>query len=222
MVTLSEALFGYLYRFIFIYLGTLLEANMNKSLDFRVLIYYFLCFLFLLAVVVILIVGCIFTTPTNSDNQPYESRIGLLGKFILQIQFSSLIIELIRTVLLFIPTFYSSTGLSIKGSVYPVLVVGQRFIESEYLASRNSSEKDSIYYYKKILFCFYIDLALHKPVTSKDVELRETIKSRETQSSVNRITIVQDQDNPLNMTRNSEKSPVSRITTVDASRIRTV
>ena len=56
--------------------------------------------------------------------------------------------------------------------------------------------------------------------------VRQSTLERQNQV-LNRITVVQDQNNPLNITREITRNSVlstntSRITTVDASRIRTV
>ena len=210
MENLSDTVFTYIYEFIFVSLGAVLEANMDKSLDIRTIIYYFLCFAFLVVVVVTLVVGCILTTPTNSDNQPYQTRTGLLDRFILQIQFSSFITDFAYTILLFIPNCYCSIGVAYqwtsKGSVYPLVLVGQRFIESECLASR--SEKDSsgrYYYYYKRVVCFYFEYAISmslatkiglvKESSTKVVELPDTSQRSETET--NRITTIEQTSSPL-------------------------
>lgn len=220
MENISAVLFTYIYEFIFIRLSALLEANMDKSLDIRKFIYYLLCFAFLLVIVVILILGCIFTTPTNSDNQPYQSRIGRLDTFILQIQFSLFITDFVYSVLKFVPNLYCSIGLSYrrsdKGSVYPLLLIGQRFIESEYFVNRNINDSDknhssNYYYYKKILW-FYFEIYLSSSLAarvglvevskSKDVQLRDTSHTGNgTEANVDhvgtRITMVENISNPM-------------------------
>ena len=196
MENLSDSVFVYVYKFIFINLGAILEANMDKSLDIRTIIYYFLCFAFLVVIVIILVIGCIFTTPTGSDNQPYQTRIGLLDRFILQIQFSSFITDFICTVLLFIPNCYCSIGVTYqwtsKGSVYPLVLVGQRFIETEYLAN-DSSGKYKNYYYKRVI-CFYFEYAIGMPNT-KVIELLDVSQMSKTET--NRITTIEHSSSPI-------------------------
>ena len=172
---------------------------MDKTFDFRLVIYYLSCFAFLVVIVVILIIGCIFTTPTNSDNQPYQTRIGLLDKFILETQFSLFITEFIYTVLLFIPNFYCSVGLHYKrtgkGSVYPVLVVGQRFVENEHLTNRNGSS--NYYYLYKKLLCFYIEFVVSQSFAvkiglgNKSEKNKERETTTESKGEASRITIVE-------------------------------
>ena len=176
---LSEQIFQYVYYSIFIYLGTCLETNMGKqSTNIKSGIYYFLCFLFMMVIIVILIVVCVLTTPTDQQNQPIHSSTAVLLRLILELQLSVIIIDFTLSMLLFIPSFYFSAGLSYKLKVLKLLIIGQRFIESEYISSFDSPR---CYYCCKELGIFYYEFAVTKSFAikkgwitdSKDIE-RET------------------------------------------------
>ena len=151
-----------------------------------------------IVLVSILIVAAVFTTPTDNNNQPCERRIGLLDKFIIQIQLPAFIIDFILVVLLFIPTFYFSIGLSLthKGKVwvYPLLIIGQRFIEIEFLLLHDDNGGTDQYTYECKHICFfYVEYAhmkrLSKESRSNEVELSTTV--------VNRIATVEYTSNPI-------------------------
>jgi hypothetical protein len=105
-----------------------------------------------------------------------------------------------------------------KGSIYSLIVVGQRFIESEYLTNRNSN--DDCYFYKRLV-CFYVEFVISKSLAvkiglakvSEKSEARETTTERE----VSRITTVDQTGNPLYSS--SVESDVVVTTMREASRI---
>ena len=189
----SDAIFQYIYYGIFIYLGKLLE---NK-VAFNVRVYYLSCFVFLVVIVLILMLGCIFSTPTNGDNEPYQTRLGLLDSYILEIQLSTMIIEFILIVLLFVPNFYCCTGLSTssqrKETIYPLLIVGQRFIENEYLNNKND-----VYFCYMHAYCFYFEYAVTKSLATKMGWIRESKDNTiEMYEASNRISTVENSNNPI-------------------------
>ena len=206
---LSSVAFDRAYYSIFIYIGTLLEANMDRSLNANLIIYYFLCLVFLVLITAILILACILTTPTNSNNEPYKSRAGLLDKFILEIQLSTIIIDIILSILIFIPYCYYSIGIikisdQIKGvSIYPILVVGQRYIEKEILTgvNSNSNSNEQHYYNKKYVFyCLYMEYAVSRSFAIKRGWVEESKQDDLTSTVANdssRVSAVEQTNNPL-------------------------
>ena len=191
MKNMSEILFQSVYYYIFIFIGTkLLGASLQKSYFVNFAAYYFLCFLFLLVIMVLLILVCMFSTP-NMYNEPYQTRVGLLNEFILEVQVPSFITDLILSVASFVPTFYFSIGFTLGGSHYPLLIVGQRFIEYEHFM------QNQYYYYEVRILSFYAEYAVKNSYAKKkgwindfeDVQLNRISFKTETKSPLVSTTV---------------------------------